>query len=794
MNTAQDVSDNNSNNNNDVSKDMPGKATRLGMHIEAWAFALGRCRFSVIVLIAGFALLMSDQGQDLLIAKGENGHIVQLTLMATIWALSIWFWSRTLLDINFKHRPVGYDDHYYYTARLWLARLLGGMAFFSVGWSAFQVHQTRLVWGMVAGFIVFIIIVLIRRSISGFLYRLAKKKKLESTASWFEIKQARTKEDRKPPPPFETIWEALAFAKREGKDKSKLVLKKTLGFPALISVSLIIIWLGLFVWATGYPVSLGTRVGAIVLFFLWGASFLPIGSLLSYWADKKRIPLLTFALLLALFSSCTNDNHEIRFTDKPNDISARRTVSEGLRLWSESNQSDDKPVPFVIVATAGGGIRAAYWTGTVLGYAHDLYPDFDQRLFAVSGVSGGSVGATIYRALLELKQVDSQQYNKICAGGQETESPKENMKGCLQAVLGKDLLGPAAARLLFPDLVQRFWPFPWFPDRGSALELGWENAFHQVVVGESENDYPHWDLLRTQGIAGLRGDPHKPALFLNSTWDNNGRRIVASNLRFATAKTGEKSDNESDSEEVIAFTRSNDELAVLGRDLRLSTAAHNSARFPGVSPPGMWKKNNKIEGRLQDGGLFENYGAETALEILDLACRKFNCVDKNTNPEEVKRLFAANKKRVVFPVVILISSDPSLWKTGTAKDTSVNNNNICEIENLAQSEHRAPIRFAYELRSTFTAYEHVRGGRGKEAADRLCHEAKTLNGEFVHFRMCEPKAEGSPPLGWALSEAARKRVESYLIKSDDADQNTDVPGCYESNHRYLVENLKQYLN
>src|SRR5262249_6338900 len=62
-----------------------------------------------------------------------------------------------------------------------------------------------------------------------------------------------------------------------------------------------------------------------------------------------------------------------------------------------------EPVPMLIVATAGGGIRAAYWTATVLetldkdlgvppsGNSHPGHTDNLMRnlLFAISGVSGG---------------------------------------------------------------------------------------------------------------------------------------------------------------------------------------------------------------------------------------------------------------------------------------------------------------------------------------------------------------------------------------------------------------------
>ena len=114
--------------------------------------------------------------------------------------------------------------------------------------------------------------------------------------------------------------------------------------------------------------------------------------------------------------------------------------------------------PLFIVATEGGGIRAAYWTATVLGELQDKNPTFASHVFAISGVSGGSLGALVFDALL-------------------AEPNPEKFKGKARDILGQDFLSPALASMLYPDFVQRFLPFP-VPhfDRARALEMGWEKA------------------------------------------------------------------------------------------------------------------------------------------------------------------------------------------------------------------------------------------------------------------------------------------------------------------------------
>ena len=47
-----------------------------------------------------------------------------------------------------------------------------------------------------------------------------------------------------------------------------------------------------------------------------------------------------------------------------------------------------KPVPLVIVATAGGASRAAYWTDRILAELEARIPGFHNYVFAISSVSG----------------------------------------------------------------------------------------------------------------------------------------------------------------------------------------------------------------------------------------------------------------------------------------------------------------------------------------------------------------------------------------------------------------------
>jgi hypothetical protein len=72
-------------------------------------------------------------------------------------------------------------------------------------------------------------------------------------------------------------------------------------------------------------------------------------------------------------------------------------------------------------------------------------------------------------------------------------------------------------------------------------------------------------------------------------------------------------------------------------DAPLSAVAHNSARFPLVSPAGNLRDaQGRITARLVDGGYFENFGAITAYDLADVLRYDFD----------------------LFPFVILITNDP----------------------------------------------------------------------------------------------------------------------------------------
>jgi heme exporter protein D len=130
--------------------------------------------------------------------------------------------------------------------------------------------------------------------------------------------------------------------------------------------------------------------------------------------------------------------------DRPNvEAAARAWYAQAKTAFAQAHHGkvdESDRVPMVIVATAGGGIRASYWTATVLEkIKKDLGPNgLRPYLFAISGVSGGSVGATAFDAVL--------------ANGDESDEAAcgEKCKSSTE-FLSEDFLAPALASGIFKD-------------------------------------------------------------------------------------------------------------------------------------------------------------------------------------------------------------------------------------------------------------------------------------------------------------------------------------------------------
>lgn len=306
---------------------------------------------------------------------------------------------------------------------------------------------------------------------------------------------------------------------------------------------------------------------------------------------------------------------------------AGKAMGEWLAALCDGPGSEDRcaagaQLPVYVIAAEGGGIRNAYWTALTLARLQLADPGFEQRTFAMSGVSGGAVGLAVYRAC----RIES-------AGKPE---PGQALVACIENFGRKDLLGPLVGAWFFEDVVARWLPLIactqpacGFLSRG----LWFEQAMAATVPALSHGlGAGRQELLQAMQGADAT-TPHVPYLLLNSTWVETGERVVASELLI----------------DWHIFPGARDQLALLGRsDLPLVSAAHNSARFPFTNAlasvhtsrerctrdayllrearaperaGSAAKAETKACGHLADGGYFDVAGAQGAFDVLYLLDR-----------------------------------------------------------------------------------------------------------------------------------------------------------------------------
>lgn len=362
---------------------------------------------------------------------------------------------------------------------------------------------------------------------------------------------------------------------------------------------------------------------------LFGLGFISLLlGLLGFWSHRHMLP---YSLALIVWVGVLgfmgwSENHLIRTLDAPPAI--RPALIPAWQAWLDArkeeirNLPDDQVYPVFLVSAEGGGIRAAYWTASTLMQSGK---DFADHAFSLSAVSGGSVGAASYVACLEKTGHTSVASRFDKAAGQ----------ACLDDFLTQDYLSPALGKLLSTDLLAKLLPSAWLcrqfdilcKDRAAAFEQEFENGGLALMNGPF--------------AAGGTRRAHLPRLFLNATLVENGKLVIASDVRITQDY----------------FADSVDQLDMLGRDMRLSTAAHNSARFTYVNAVGTLRDVKLKDWHVADGGYADNSGARTSLHILRGLRRCLETECKFGNDQEMLR-------RKLRPVLVQIGNEPSRYTPG----------------------------------------------------------------------------------------------------------------------------------
>ena len=338
---------------------------------------------------------------------------------------------------------------------------------------------------------------------------------------------------------------------------------------------------------------------------------------------------------------------------------------------------------------------------------------------------------------------------------------------------------------LFPDFVQRLVPAPITSyDRSLGLEYALEQSWSKLAADcnlQSGNPF-------SEKFSHLKWEPDAsvPALFINTTQVPTGRPVALSTAGLNNRLVTLLSD--------FGFSS----------DLRLSTAAALSARFPFITPAG-WLEGSRIDWQaklqpvkvhLVDGGYYDNSGtdllAKLAMEIKNLAARVDGKIEVYTiaigdagyaGDEFILQLFNAKSALPVYGEFI----------TKTLKDYPTTS---AQIDSNAVSELASPLGTLAGSR-VFRSRESVKNLLRLSGVNPYSYLTRPeIIPNYTVFNQSSfvfPLSNETPdmPLGWILSSSTRDRL---AIRSGDAAE------CFASqrfpmlNSPAVLEKLKTFMS
>ena len=493
--------------------------------------------------------------------------------------------------------------------------------------------------------------------------------------------------------------------------------------------------------ATLWPARFGALIGAPAVVFLGLGLIIPVIVVAIQLGSGLRVPVAGTLLALAVVFGLWVDNHAVGrrafgvATTGPTD---RLSLTQAYEQWRAAQPGGaGARKTMILIAVQGGASRAGYWTAVALSSLREAAKakgvDLDSHIFAISSVSGGSVGAVGYAAMLK------------------SAPDASGLKLKLLRFAGENVLGGAVTGMLFPDLAQRFLPVTFLPDRAETLERSWEDAWASI-----DPQAPSAALMRDPflNLAPKAHEPWRPILIVQGASENGGRRFLTSGVKFAC-------------DEIDA----DDFLDSVGHDVAASTAILNGARFPWVSPGGTFTAArcgtalNETD-HILDGGYFDNAGAETLREMV----RALHAIRAEAGEKD--------PLHIVFVLIGYTNHDPAmpLPPPATGLKAWVSD----RIASLVPNDVFAPVLGLYNgmgAHESHLAREMKLVGQPKlEAADPY---VSRMNGggdvDYAALVLCKGKIEAGgrlrdydPPMDWTLSGEAKRYIENSVIATTHA--------------------------
>jgi hypothetical protein len=485
------------------------------------------------------------------------------------------------------------------------------------------------------------------------------------------------------------------------------------------------------------------------------------------------------------------------------------TLDQAFDVWVAA-QGDDltrnlsgleiQPVPLILVAAHGGGIRAAYWAALaldcVVGKEAGRNPAADgrsaednleanyearctenrrspeerglaaRRIFLMSGVSGGAVGLYAYaRQLLMTGDLD---------------------EGWVERLLGGDFASDTIAWSLFHDLPNHLIGFNsktggecrfkihgqcFTQDRAAVLEETFDRKKPKSESNVARGADPYlrqaWDMRLSKNADEAGRAALVPVIVDNSTVTGGRTRAVTSAVQLSNWPGEELSEERAE----IADERYMGDLHPLAanaevraalctnHDIRLSTAAVLASRFPYVNPSG------RLNGKCKPAN--GQNATETVGGTTKKPMKRMTCVDVDETDCEMELvdggytdnsgLFTVD---AVLPTIRRLVTDYNAKRTNRRKIAIV----VLELDNHYRASVGKPPSAAGGSEQSLIPLTTALGGRSA-----IETYARALAYRLVPPGCAVTISPGlhpglAAPLGWELSEGARADLRTALVR------------------------------
>ncbi len=364
------------------------------------------------------------------------------------------------------------------------------------------------------------------------------------------------------------------------------------------------------------------RIPAGASIFLLSALLISIGGFVTYYFGRWRF-FVTIVLLYLLNSFSTSDSFEqgsralgmdyqvkpkkhnkaslLKMVELENIKEDKTQMLSILNNW-KAKQKEDKP-PIIFLCISGGGLKNALWAVTVLDKLEKMMGDgFLDRVFLMTGASGGLIGASYYRSLYLEKKL-----------GNIEEIPSKEAK----QNISKDILNAVSFSMISNDL---FFPWSKFEFNGQKYKKDRGVLFENQLIENTNQllDVPFSHFKKYENEAFI------PMIWYTPVDLQHGRKLFVSNqnLSFMTGfdfatKNVQRIDG-------ICINRYFPDHEV--ENLRFSSAIRMSATYPLILPSVALPSDPSLS--VIDAGVRDNYGVGNAARFI----KNFsNWLEENTS-------------------------------------------------------------------------------------------------------------------------------------------------------------------